>query len=71
MAKRKKNQKTATGRSPYKKYEKRETKYSAEYYEWHGAVKKGHGAVAFAAHHAWVAKWGVEAQRRRSYQMAA
>lgn len=72
MAKRKKNQKTATGRSPYKKYNKRETQYSPEYRAWNAAAKKGQDKGLIAATHAdWVAEWGVSAQNRRYERIAA
>lgn len=70
MAKRKKNTSTATGRSPYRKYEKRPFRYSSEYYDWFNASKQGtkftNDRDAQAANYAWHAKFNSNFRRTTS-----
>lgn len=51
MAKRTKKASTATGKSPYKKYQKRPVQYSPQYYAWKSAVMAGKGVEAASASH--------------------
>lgn len=58
MSKRKKTKGTATGRSPYRKYDKRPFRYSAEYYAWNAAAKRGIDEREIAhTHDVWSRKW--------------
>lgn len=52
MAKRTKKASTATGKSPYKKYQKRPIQYSPQYYAWKSAVMSGKGVEHAARSHA-------------------